>query len=1021
MSVFRDFSCMIKCAAMAFFVLFATNSAFAACTNTQIDVNGDGTNCVTAPFRITTTSSTDTFSFTLSPQGTFYVDCGTGGTLSSSGYDVSDKTITRNTNTTEATYTCSYSSAGVRTIKFASLVSSNEPIYYANMLNGENTGVKSAIKFTTPTAIASLSTSCINSNCGLAAIFPTKPGNDEPQPSFWQTFDGATNLTSIPENLFAGLTGAPSINMFNYTFNGCTSLNNVPINLFSGLSGAAKNRSFYNTFAGCTGFTKFSTGQTYVPVAFVENITVGGMYTAQGMFSDTNLYCREGCTSFAECCDIDTDPDCACDQCPAGTSRAMNGTNWLFADAGRAICQYNNYTITLEDGPQIYTTYNTNVYLDSARTKAMTTSANAIAKPRYSGWTFAGYYDIDEASGGTQYIANTGRITTAGLTAGKNLTEDTTWYVRWAKCPAGSFCTGDYDDDEIQTCTSATNGEYTRSDAGAESIDDCYRACTNADVANSSGTVNGGVYYQNDNRCVATACASGYELNNGTCVLSTYHCDAGKYYQGATQTCQTCPDAKYCPGGDFVINNTDQGINDCPAVTDARKMTSDYPDAWLPDENMEIFAVSFTGWATGKKAITECQVVYKGKNNRGIFNNERILYNSSTNKYDNVSGDTFYNQINPGYYGSERLYGTTCPSNQKMRYKTILPCPAGSYCPGFVNANQTAVAMPPCTSTDYTYDETIGIYACPNGYGNSAAKSASSSACYTSCSVANSGITNAVSVTGNYYYENNASNCRVTSCNTGYAPNASNTACVANTYTVTLNANNGTGGTPSVTATYNAAMPSATMPTRAGYTFAGYYDTNAATGGTQYYTAAGASARTWDKTAATILYARWSACGQYKYCGNGTEENCPVNHYCEGGDAFPCPAGKVCVDGQQADCPANSYCTGGTAKSCSSLGDGTYTKSDTNSDEMTDCWKSCAMAEHAQTMSGRDYYGNGTDTCVPSACVTPGYHLSGSVCVANQITINFADSGSKTVSFGGDIETPAAPVKPGYVFKGWRF
>lgn len=78
----------------------------------------------------------------------------------------------------------------------------------------------------------------------------------------------------------------------------------------------------------------------------------------------------------------------------------------------------------------------------------------------------------------------------------------------------------------------------------------------------------------------------------------------------------------------------------------------------------------------------------------------------------------------------------------------------------------------------------------------------------------------------------------------------------ANTYEVTLNANGGSGGTGSVTATYDSAMPSATMPTRLGYTFAGYYD--AASGGTQYYTAAGASARAWNKTAATTLYAHWN-------------------------------------------------------------------------------------------------------------------------------------------------------------------
>ena len=78
-----------------------------------------------------------------------------------------------------------------------------------------------------------------------------------------------------------------------------------------------------------------------------------------------------------------------------------------------------------------------------------------------------------------------------------------------------------------------------------------------------------------------------------------------------------------------------------------------------------------------------------------------------------------------------------------------------------------------------------------------------------------------------------------------------------NTYTVMFNRNGGpANGSGSVTATYNAAMPSATMPTRAGYTFDGYYD--AASGGTQYYTSAGASARAWNKTANTTLYAHWT-------------------------------------------------------------------------------------------------------------------------------------------------------------------
>ena len=78
----------------------------------------------------------------------------------------------------------------------------------------------------------------------------------------------------------------------------------------------------------------------------------------------------------------------------------------------------------------------------------------------------------------------------------------------------------------------------------------------------------------------------------------------------------------------------------------------------------------------------------------------------------------------------------------------------------------------------------------------------------------------------------------------------------ANKYTVTLNQQSGSGGSSSVQATYGSAMPSATMPTRTGYTFQGYYD--ATSGGTKYYNADGSSAKNWDKTAAATLYARWT-------------------------------------------------------------------------------------------------------------------------------------------------------------------
>ena len=80
----------------------------------------------------------------------------------------------------------------------------------------------------------------------------------------------------------------------------------------------------------------------------------------------------------------------------------------------------------------------------------------------------------------------------------------------------------------------------------------------------------------------------------------------------------------------------------------------------------------------------------------------------------------------------------------------------------------------------------------------------------------------------------------------------------ADAYTVTLDPQSGTGGSTSVSATYDSAMPSATGPTRSGYTFGGYY-TETGGSGTQYYTSAMASAQNWDLTANTTLYAQWTA------------------------------------------------------------------------------------------------------------------------------------------------------------------
>ena len=60
-----------------------------ACETNEIDLLGDGTQCETAKFTLSTTnlSSGTEFKFNMSAAGTFYVDCGNGGTLNSDNND----------------------------------------------------------------------------------------------------------------------------------------------------------------------------------------------------------------------------------------------------------------------------------------------------------------------------------------------------------------------------------------------------------------------------------------------------------------------------------------------------------------------------------------------------------------------------------------------------------------------------------------------------------------------------------------------------------------------------------------------------------------------------------------------------------------------------------------------------------------------------------------------------------------------------------------------------------------------
>lgn len=92
----------------------------------------------------------------------------------------------------------------------------------------------------------------------------------------------------------------------------------------------------------------------------------------------------------------------------------------------------------------------------------------------------------------------------------------------------------------------------------------------------------------------------------------------------------------------------------------------------------------------------------------------------------------------------------------------------------------------------------------------------------------------------------------------------------ANTVTITLDPNGGSGGTSSVNATYDAELPEITAPTRQGYIFLGYFSGTPTAPGTMYYDASGNGVNKSDFISATTLYAQWEPISyQVKYNANG--------------------------------------------------------------------------------------------------------------------------------------------------------
>ena len=190
-------------------------------------------------FYITTTPDTSSFDIMISAAGEYTIDWGDGKT----------DTITK-TDTTMTPYSHTYDKAGEYTIGLGGKATdyNDAEIDITQEGSEELMMMSAAISFAGNTNIANISGS-------LGEIFSTLP--DGSQPRFAATFM-MTSITSIPENLFSGVQGAPKDFMFAMTFVG-TPITSIPENLFSGIQGAPANGMFYGTF-GMTPITSIPDG-----------------------------------------------------------------------------------------------------------------------------------------------------------------------------------------------------------------------------------------------------------------------------------------------------------------------------------------------------------------------------------------------------------------------------------------------------------------------------------------------------------------------------------------------------------------------------------------------------------------------------------------------------------------------------------------------------------------------------------------------------------------------------------------
>ena len=210
-----------------------------------------------------------------------------------------------------------------------------------------------------------------------------------------------------------------------------------------------------------------------------------------------------------------------------------------------------------------------------------------------------------------------------------------------------------------------------------------------------------------------------------------------------------------------------------------------------------------------------------------------------------------------------------------------------------------------------------------------------------------------------------------------------------NIYTITLDRQGATNGSSSVTATYNSAMPSISVPTKTGYTFQGYY-TSTNGGGTKYYNSNGTSARNYDIANSTIFYAYWTPISysiNFDIGNNGSWPSSSPTNNTQYDTALNVPNPK------SPNFNSTTARIGTSTNNCNTTWNGT-------------------------TKTKNTYFKNLSSTNSGKVTMTANY-------TANSYTVRFNPNGgtvsqtTKSVTYDSTYGTLPTPTRTGYKFTGW--